>query len=113
MSRRNRARLLPLLLAGALFGSAQPLTALQSGPVESHERTERLRGVRVEITRLQKELAGLVEREQGVLGQLERLGAELRLRVAESKEVRLRSEGVALEIAGRDRAPHGFEQGPG
>jgi septal ring factor EnvC (AmiA/AmiB activator) len=73
-------------------------------------REIRLRAIRFEIGRLEAELASLRAREQGVLGELERLGTELRLRQAEQREVGLRLEATTEAIAARNERLEGLEQ---
>jgi septal ring factor EnvC (AmiA/AmiB activator) len=74
---------------------------------EQPTRDTRLRAMRAEIRRLEVELEELRRRESGLLGQLERLDAELRLREAEIGETSLRLEGTRAAIdertAGLDR----------
>jgi len=80
----------------------QPRAAAVTGDPASAASTddaERLRGMRLEIGRLKDELDDLGGRERGVLGDLERLGAELRLRRAEHAEVSLRLETVRRALA--------------
>lgn len=60
---------------------------------------ERLRRVRAEIERLEVELQALEQREESLLGKIERLGVEVRLRSAEVREVSLRRDGVAESLA--------------
>jgi septal ring factor EnvC (AmiA/AmiB activator) len=72
-----------------------------SGSERDLDRGARLQSMRVEMERLEGELAGLRERERGVLGELERLGAELRLREVELREVNLRIEQVTATIDSR------------
>ncbi len=82
-----------------LFASGvAPCGAEEPASGESPDRSARLLGMRAELRLLEVELAGLRRREQVVLGELERLGAELRLRGAEFDEVSLRSEDVAEAI---------------
>jgi len=61
---------------------------------------ERLRRVRAEIERLEGELRALEQRETGLLGRIERLGVEVRLREAELQEVSLRHDAVSEALAG-------------
>jgi septal ring factor EnvC (AmiA/AmiB activator) len=58
--------------------------------------------MREEIRRLEREVQVLRQREHGILGELERLGAELRLREAERDEVALRLEDVEQVIEERN-----------
>jgi len=61
-------------------------------------REARLNGMRSEIGRLEAELADLRSRERGVIGELERVGAELKLREAEHQKVSLELETVTLQL---------------
>ncbi len=70
-------------------------------PQESREA--RLRALREEITRLSQELERLERQEGGVLGELERLSAELSLGRTRLREVSLRAEAVAERIEGHRR----------
>jgi septal ring factor EnvC (AmiA/AmiB activator) len=68
------------------------------------DRDERLRSIRGEIGRLQAEMSRLGAREQGVLGALERLAAESRLRSAELRKVAIQLEETEAAIeAGGER----------
>ncbi len=93
----RRARRVPaaLLLAGAtLAAGAEP-----GAPSPEAE----LRRTRDEIARFERELQELGGRERGLLGEIEQLDAELRLRRAEYDEVVLRRAAVESELAGNDR----------
>jgi len=81
-----------IVLAVAWLAAAALATAQQGG----HD--QRLRAMREEIRRLEAELDQLRRRESGVLGELERLDAELRLREAELGEVSLRLEGTRAAV---------------
>jgi septal ring factor EnvC (AmiA/AmiB activator) len=103
---RRESRTLTLRLLGTValgctcvVAAQQPDTARAPDGPASGDDAARLRGMRVEIGRLRDELAELSGRERSILGELERLGAELRLRRAEHREVSLRLETVhrALE----------------
>jgi septal ring factor EnvC (AmiA/AmiB activator) len=72
-------------------------------PPTAGSSESRLTRTREEIRRLRAELDELVRRERGVLGELERLGAELRLREAEHREVSLRLGTIAKEVEVRNR----------
>jgi len=65
--------------------------------------------VRREIARLQTELDDLSRREEGLLGELERLGAEARLRRAERDEVGIRLETTRAELRRRDQKLTGLQ----
>jgi septal ring factor EnvC (AmiA/AmiB activator) len=65
------------------------------------DRAARLRDIQQEIRRLEREVQELRRRESGLLGELERLGGELRLRTAELAELDLRSEAVGEAIEER------------
>ena len=77
-----------LLLAVAAAAVVRPSTAQES----------RLGRIQAEIQRLQVELDQLRLREEGVLGRLERVGTELRLRRAESNAVALELEQVGRAV---------------
>jgi len=98
--------------SSGVFTAAVLLAAiLCSGPLYAAAgREARLRAVRLEIERLEAELAALSAREQGVLGELERLGAELRLRRAEQGEVTLRLERTTDAIDTRTGRLSGLEK---
>jgi septal ring factor EnvC (AmiA/AmiB activator) len=66
------------------------------------EPTERLQSLHAEIAKMQRELDALRGRERGVLGELERLDAELRLRETEAREAAVRLEKVESVIEGHD-----------
>jgi septal ring factor EnvC (AmiA/AmiB activator) len=74
-----------------------------SAQAEPADRDLRLRGIRAEIRRLEGELRDLQGREAGLIGEVERLGAELRLREAEMEEVGLRLGAVSSAISQRTR----------
>lgn len=81
-----------------LLAAACLACALADGAAAKTEdvRLERMRG---EISRLQRELNRLSSRERGLLGELERLGAELRLRAKELDEASLRRQLVGEALA--------------
>lgn len=89
---RRAVRLMAVVLASGV--ALLPLTA--------NNPETRLVETRDEIRRLRAELDELVRRERGVLGELERLGAELRLYEAEHREVSLRLETVGEEVTVRN-----------
>jgi septal ring factor EnvC (AmiA/AmiB activator) len=64
--------------------------------------TPRVRAMRGEIERLRGELADLRERESGLLGEVTRLSAELRLKEAEAAEAQARLGEVERRAAERD-----------
>lgn len=70
----------------------------------------RLRNMRREIERLRGELESLAERERSLLGEVERLGVELRLREAEFEEVSLRMEGIQEAIRARGERLEALEE---
>ncbi len=91
MIRSRGARAVPAAL-GALL-----LLTLAVGAQESDrgpDRATRLRSMQEQIERLEQESARLAEREVGVLGDLERVRAELRLHEARLAEIELRIESV-------------------
>ncbi len=84
------------------FGAVLLLGASVVGyPQESREA--RLQALRSEIARLGQELARLERQEGGVLGELERLSAELSLGQTRLREVSLRAEAIGERIAGPQR----------
>jgi len=105
---------------GRLFGAALvvlllslPAAAAERSTEGELEREAQLRAIQTEIEKLQRELAGLEDQERGVLGELERLGAALRLREAELREVALRLEHVRQEIEDRNTNLESLEQAQG
>ena len=80
-----------LLLAASVVGYAQ------------ESREARLQALRSEISRLAQELTGLEREEGGVLGELERLSAELSLGQTRLREVTLRAEAIGERVAGHQR----------
>jgi len=82
-------------ILSTLVGSATPV--LQGAGAEA-----RLQVMQQEISKLEEEVQSLKRRERGVLGEMDRLGAELRLHEAEFREVSLRLEHVSGEIDVRD-----------
>jgi septal ring factor EnvC (AmiA/AmiB activator) len=86
-------------VAGVLFASV----------VTAQPSSDRLEVVRREIARLQTELDDLSRREEGLLGELERLGAEARLRRAERDEVGIRLETTRAELGRRDQKLTGLQ----
>ncbi len=85
------------------------LAAVGSAWGAQNSRDEKLREVRGEIRALENDLQRLRQREQGVLGELERLGGELRLRDAEYREVSTRMGGLNEEIESRERSLRALE----
>ncbi len=84
-----------LLLPAAWSGP--PLLAqaqLDPGPSRAGE----LRRVQDDIARIERELQTLAGREEGLLGDLERLDAELSLRTAECEELALRRSAIEAQI---------------
>jgi septal ring factor EnvC (AmiA/AmiB activator) len=61
-------------------------------------RRERARALEREIERIGSELARLRGREQGLLGELERLGVEIDLRAAETQRAQLEVEEIRAEV---------------
>lgn len=101
-SSRHR-RVLPLILGIVVSGAILPLLGQDT-------REERLRNIRSEIARLERELQGLQSRERGVLGELARLEARERLRKAQLSEVNVRLEAVSVEVDRRDAALEALSQ---
>jgi septal ring factor EnvC (AmiA/AmiB activator) len=66
-------------------------------------REARLQALRSEISRLAQELTRLEREEGGVLGELERLSAELSLGQTRLREVTLRAEAIGERVAGHQR----------
>jgi septal ring factor EnvC (AmiA/AmiB activator) len=101
--RRRCGTVLALLLGtGGIVGA-------QTGPT-TPPADDRGQQLAAEIGRLERELAELQGRERGVLGELERLATELRLREKELEEVGGRLDQVARAIEEHDRALAGLEQ---
>jgi septal ring factor EnvC (AmiA/AmiB activator) len=90
-------------------------TILLLGPPHLAEigREARLRAMRLEIERLETELQELRARERGILGELQRLGTELRLRGKEHEEVTLRLESTTEAIELRSEKLAGLESAQG
>jgi len=105
-----RPFIVSMLLLLLQASSVVPRAAEGPEPGEPTDRSARLLGMRGEIHRLEEELAKLRRREQGVLGELERLGAELRLRGAELEEVSLRLEDVGAAIDSANGTIVGLER---
>ena len=78
------------------------LTAIVGGE-GGVDRERRLESMRGEIGRLRQEMEGLGLREETLLGEVERLGAEIRLRYAELAEASLHLEKVTEAIGEQDR----------
>lgn len=70
--------------------------------IEAGGRERRLVELESQITRYERELDDLADHEQGVLGNLDHLGAELRLRQAEYDEASLRLDRLSDRIAEHD-----------
>lgn len=84
------------LLGGlSVLGVAATVWAVEPGGAD---RAATLRRLQDEIGRLEEQLRSLGAREQGLLGQLERLAAETRLRETERSEVALRLEDLVAAI---------------
>ncbi len=92
---------LALVLPGLLF----PAEAQERAP----DRETRLRGMERHIERLQGELERLQTREQGVLGQLSRIDAEIALREAQLEDTAIRLEELGEEIEAREAIAVGIE----
>lgn len=76
--------------AAILFACAFLFTGSVGQEESSPDADIRLRSMRQHIDRLEGELQDLEGRERGVLGELEKLGAELRLRKARLEEIGFR-----------------------
>jgi septal ring factor EnvC (AmiA/AmiB activator) len=74
---------------------------------------EKLRAMQAEISRLRSEVASLQSRERGVLGVVERLRAELRLKEAELREVDLRLGSTERNLGVATERLLGLEQAQG
>jgi len=83
----------------AALAATAPAQEPASSPAD--ERQVRLSAIRSEIARLEFEVSDLKARERGVLGELERLGAEQRLAEKESEAVSLQLDEVEAGIASR------------
>ncbi len=79
-------------ISAGLVLAAAVAAAAQQPPPDAPARERELAAMRQEIARLQAELGDLQGRERGVLVELERVGARLRLRQAELDEVTLQLE---------------------
>lgn len=94
-------RRLPGVASGLLLAVA--LTGLgAASPRDDPAPEDRLRRAEEELVRLRREMEALDRREQGILGEIERLDAGLRVRFAELEESRARAEVVALDVAARE-----------
>ncbi len=87
------------LLLGVSSAAGPPLSVTDA----EAERHGQLREFNREISQLQETLAQLGGQERGVLGELEQLEAELRLRRKEHQGAGLRLEDVTADITRRDR----------
>ena len=96
-TQRDAARTLSTA-ALLILVAALPLAA-QNDPHLTPSRETRLRNLQAEIARLSDEAEALRRNERGLLGELERLGAELRLHRARLQEVELGLEAVGESIA--------------
>ena len=97
-NRSSDRRALPaavLIAAAALAGRALP--------AEGDARGDRARAMQEEILRLRTEMESLGEREKGLLGEVARLGALLRLRDREAEEAALRLEDVRTGLLEREK----------
>lgn len=100
-SGRARSRVAAAVVAAiaATFPVGSPAGAGDAGPDQG--RDARLRAMRAEISRLETELEGLGRREAGLLGEVARLGAELRLREEEERAAALVLETVTSAVESR------------
>jgi septal ring factor EnvC (AmiA/AmiB activator) len=91
--------------ARALAGALLVLAALGGGASRTPgaERADRRGAMQEEILRLRAEMETLGRREQGLLGEVARLGAVLNLRAREAQEASLRLEEVRAGLAERRR----------
>lgn len=83
------------------LGGVGPVAGVAANPEVDRDR--RREAIRSEIDRLHTEMEGLARREQTLLGEVERLGAEIRLRGAELAEAALRLEAIHDAIEEHDR----------
>jgi septal ring factor EnvC (AmiA/AmiB activator) len=88
------------VLLAMVLGAPGPPCA--EGAATAEGQSARLVAVRGQIEAVRAELGRMAGREQGLLGELERLGAELRLREAERAEVATRLAEVTAAIERRD-----------
>jgi septal ring factor EnvC (AmiA/AmiB activator) len=88
-----------VLLAVASSGPA--MGQAETAPVAA--QSSRLEDVRQEIARLETELEKMAGQEQGLIGELDRLGAEYTLRQREREQVQLRLEALGDSIATHDQ----------
>lgn len=93
--------------AGAVGSSILLLIPIAAEEPDHGSRLQRMQG---EIVRLQHELRGLSGREQGLLGELERLGAQARLREAQLGEVSLRLQQVRADLGNAAQRLQALEQ---
>jgi septal ring factor EnvC (AmiA/AmiB activator) len=84
-----------LLVAGLLV----LLTGIPVNPQGRADQKTRLDGIRNETARLKQELETLKPQERGVLGEVERLGAELRLRSSEMESVELELDQLRVNMS--------------
>lgn len=96
-SRWNRATTWIVVAILAAAGLAE------TGRPADPDRERRLGSIRTQIGRLERELASLEGKARGVIGELERMGAELRLREAQLAEVSVRLREVSGAIDDRER----------
>lgn len=97
------------LVALTLAVAAQAPEGARRGP----DRERRIEALRDQIRRLESERARIEQRERGVLGDLERTRAELRLAERRLEEVGLRLEEVEDAIVRRTDTIAGLEQDQG
>jgi septal ring factor EnvC (AmiA/AmiB activator) len=89
------------VVAGAVLIAAAALAG-RALPAEGDARGNRVRAMQEEILRLRTEMESLGERENGLLGEVARLGALLRLRDREAQEAALRLEDVRAGLLERE-----------
>ena len=75
------------------------LTGIPVSPQGRADQKSRLDGIRSETARLKQELDTLKQQERGVLGEVERLGAELRLRSSEMESVELELDQLRVNMS--------------
>ncbi len=103
-------RSIPAIVGPAALAAAALAAALAAEP-STPEAGARLDSVRAEIARLEREVAALSGKERGVLDELNRLDASLRLGSARLEEVGLRLSRAARGIAERERSIDGLRAG--
>jgi len=103
-----RGLLLAMLAFVALPAGAAEAETAEADSVLADE-TARLERVQYEIARLETELENMAGQERGLIGELDRLGAQLTLREREYEQVGLELSGVGSAIEVHDGTLAGLE----